>query len=111
MRPFATVPSPPWGSSSASRLVLSQWAANPIAWSKVDIAAAIPIIVGRPTPLPTCFRRGAFLPRSYERARKTFLFGLARVAAGIAVARLLDVLGLDVLGLDVLGLGPRTLAP
>jgi hypothetical protein len=25
---------------------LSQWAANPIAWSKVDIAAAIPIIVG-----------------------------------------------------------------
>ena len=41
------------------------------------------------------------MPRSYERARKTFLFGLARVAAGIAVARLLDVLGLDVLGLDV----------
>jgi hypothetical protein len=25
---------------------LSQWAANPIAWSKVDIAAAIPIILG-----------------------------------------------------------------
>jgi len=25
---------------------LSQWATNPIAWSKLDIAAAIPIIVG-----------------------------------------------------------------
>ena len=25
---------------------LSQWAANPIAWSKVDIVAAIPIVVG-----------------------------------------------------------------
>jgi hypothetical protein len=39
--------------------------------------------------------------RAYERARKTFLLGLALVAAGIAVALLLDVLGL----------GPRTLAP
>ena len=25
---------------------MSQWAANPIAWSKVDIVAAIPIVVG-----------------------------------------------------------------
>jgi hypothetical protein len=25
---------------------LSQWAANPIAWSKADIAAAIPIVLG-----------------------------------------------------------------
>jgi hypothetical protein len=25
---------------------LSQWAANPIAWSKIDIVAAIPIVVG-----------------------------------------------------------------
>ena len=25
---------------------LSQWAANPIAWRKVDIVAAIPIVVG-----------------------------------------------------------------
>jgi len=39
--------------------------------------------------------------RAYQRARKTFLLGLALVAAGIAVALLLDVLGL----------GARTLAP
>jgi hypothetical protein len=37
---------------------------------------------------------------NYQRARVTFLFGLGLVAAGIAIAILLDILGL----------GPRTLA-
>ena len=43
---------------------LSQWAANPIAWSKIDIVAAIPIVVGiipcRARPLPTCCRPSRF---------------------------------------------------
>jgi hypothetical protein len=83
---------------------LSQWAANPIAWSKVDLAAAIPIIVGimlQGKAFADLLSTTSLFARAYERARKTFLLGLALVAAGIAVALLLDVLGL----------GPRTLAP
>jgi hypothetical protein len=83
---------------------LSQWASNPIAWSKVDIAAAIPIIVGimlQGKAFADFLSTASLVARNYERARKIFLLGLALVAAGIAVALLLDVLGL----------GPRTLAP
>jgi hypothetical protein len=39
--------------------------------------------------------------RNYERARTIFLVGLAFVGSGVAVAILLDILGL----------GPRTLSP
>jgi len=83
---------------------LSQWAANPIAWSRVDIAAAVPIIVGimlQGKAFADLLSTACLLTRNYERARRTFLFGLTLVAAGGAVALLLDVLGL----------GPRTLSP
>ena len=83
---------------------LSQWAANPIAWSKVDIAAAIPIVLGimlQAKAFADLLSTASLFARNYERARAVFLLGLALVAAGIAVALLLDVLGL----------GPRTLAP
>jgi hypothetical protein len=82
---------------------VSQWASNPIAWSLVDIVAALPIILGivfqgkalADMLSPTCLEIA-----NYERARVTFLIGLALVAAGVAAAILLDILGL----------GPRTLA-
>ena len=83
---------------------LSQWAANPIAWSKVDIAAAIPIIVGivlQGKAFADLLSTACLVARNYERARRVFLVGLALVAAGVALALLLDVLGL----------GPRTLSP
>lgn len=70
---------------------MSQWAANPIAWRKVDIAAAIPIIVGimlQGKAFADLLSTRSLFARSYERARKTFLLGLALVAAGIAVALL-----------------------
>jgi hypothetical protein len=69
-------------------LALSQRAADPIAWSQGKDFADLP-------------STRSLFARSYERARETFLLGLARLAAGIAVA----------LRLDVSGLGPRTLAP
>ncbi|HXE69045.1 MAG TPA: hypothetical protein VN523_06775 [Hyphomicrobiaceae bacterium] len=81
---------------------LSQCAANPIAWSKVHIAAVIPIIVGIMLQGNACadlLATRSLFAHGYERVRKTFLLGLALVATGIAVALLLDVLGL----------GPRTL--
>jgi hypothetical protein len=83
---------------------LSQWAANPVAWSRVDIAAAVPIIVGillQGKAFADLLSTACLLIPNYERARRTFLIGLALVAAGVAVALLLDVLGL----------GPRTLSP
>jgi hypothetical protein len=83
---------------------ISQWAANPIAWSSIDIVAALPIVAG------ICLQGKAFadllstqslILRNYDRAKTIFLTGLLLVAAGVAVAILLDVLGV----------GPRTLAP
>jgi hypothetical protein len=82
---------------------LSQWASNPIAWSRVDIAAAIPIVIGivfQGKAFADLLSVGSLLLRNYERARVTFLIGLALVAAGVATA----------IVLDILGLGPRTLA-
>jgi ABC-type dipeptide/oligopeptide/nickel transport system permease subunit len=81
----------------------SQWVANPIAWSKVDLVAAIPIIVGivlQGKAFADLLSTACLVARNYERARWTFLVGLALVAAGVALALLLDVLGL----------GPRTLS-
>ena len=81
---------------------LSQWAANPIAWSRVDIAAAIPIMVGivfQGKAFADLLSVNSLIASNYERARNVFLAGLALVALGIAVAILLDILGL----------GPRTL--
>jgi hypothetical protein len=83
---------------------LSQWASNPIAWSKVDIAAAAPIIVGivlQGKAFADLMSTASLIAASYNRARRIFLSGLACVAAGIAIAILTDILGL----------GPRTLAP
>jgi hypothetical protein len=98
-------PSPPWALFSACRLgFISQWAANPIARSRVDIAAAIPIIAGivlQGKALADLLSTACLVVRNYDRARRTFLVGLALAAAGVAVALLLDVLRL----------GPRTLWP
>lgn len=82
---------------------LSQWASNPIAWSKVDIAAAVPIIVGialQGKAFADLMSTTSLIAANYERARRIFLAGLACVAIGVAVAILTDILGL----------GPRTLA-
>jgi hypothetical protein len=83
---------------------LSQWASNPIAWSKVDILAAIPIIGGialQGKAFADLLSPDSLLLQRYERARRVFLLGLALVAAGVMMAILLDILGL----------GPRTLTP
>jgi hypothetical protein len=83
---------------------LSQWASNPISWSKVDIAAAIPIILGialQGKAFADLLSIDSLILAKYERARMVFLIGLSLVAAGVAIAILLDILGL----------GPRTLSP
>ena len=83
---------------------LSQWAANPIAWSRVDILAAIPLVAGialQGKAFADLLSIRSLVLDNYERARVMFLGGLALVAFGIAVAMLLDILGL----------GPRTLSP
>ena len=83
---------------------LSQWASNPISWSKVDIAAAIPIIFGialQGKAFADLLSIDSLVLANYERARVVFLVGLSLVAAGVAIAILLDILGL----------GPRTLSP
>ena len=82
---------------------LSQWASNPIAWSRVDIAAAVPIMLGiglQGKAFADLLSTKSLILRNYERTRIVFLSGLALVAIGVAVAILLDILGL----------GPRTLA-
>ena len=81
---------------------LSQWAANPIAWSHVDIVAALPIAIGivlQGKAFADLLAVDSLIVRNYERARLIFLAGLALVAMGVAVA----------ISLDILGLGPRTL--
>jgi hypothetical protein len=83
---------------------LSQWASNPISWSKVDIAAAIPIILGialQGKAFADLLSIDSLVLAKYERARVVFLVDLSLVAAGVAIAILLDILGL----------GPRTLSP
>jgi hypothetical protein len=83
---------------------LSQWAANPIAWRLVDIAAAVPITLGivlQGKAFADLLSTRSLHARNYNRARTLFLAGLGMVAAGIAIA----------LMLDVVGYGPRTLAP
>lgn len=83
---------------------LSQWASNPIAWSKIDILAALPIVGGiglQGKAFSDLLLPSSLLLENYERARKYFLAGLTLVAAGVMVAILLDIFGL----------GPRTLAP
>jgi hypothetical protein len=83
---------------------LSQWASNPIAWSKIDIAAAIPIIVGiilQGKAFADLLLIESLIVRNYERTRAIFLTGLSLVGAGVALAILFDILGL----------GPRMLAP
>jgi hypothetical protein len=83
---------------------LSQWASNPIAWSRVDILAAIPLVAGivlQGKAFADLLSIRSLILDNYERARVMFLGGLALVAIGIAVAMLLDMLGL----------GPRTLSP
>jgi hypothetical protein len=82
---------------------LSQWASNPIAWSKVDIVAALPIIAGialQGKAFADLLSIQSLILENYERARTIFLIGLALVATGVALAILLDILGL----------GPRTLS-
>ncbi len=82
---------------------LSQWASNPIAWSKVDIASAIPIIAGialQGKAFADLMSTTSLITTNYDRARRIFLAGLACVAIGVAIAILTDILGL----------GPRTLA-
>jgi hypothetical protein len=82
---------------------LNQWASNPIAWSKVDVAAALPIFAGialQGKAFADMLSTQSLILRTYNRAIKTFLIGLGLVAAGVAVAMLLDILGL----------GPRTLS-
>ena len=83
---------------------LSQWAANPIAWSRIDILAAIPLVAGivlQGKAFADLLSIRSLILDNYERARVMFLGGLALVAFGIAVAMVLDILGL----------GPRTLSP
>jgi len=82
---------------------LSHWAANPIAWSKVDIMAALPLVAGivlQVKALADLLSTASLQPRNYERAKRIFILGLLLVAGGVAAAILLDILGL----------GPRTLA-
>ncbi len=82
---------------------LSQWASNPIAWSRIDIIAALPIVAGitlQGKAFADLLSTQSLILSNYDRARTTFLIGLALVAAGVGVAILLDILGL----------GPRTLA-
>lgn len=83
---------------------LSQWASNPIAWSAVDIVAAAPIITGiglQGKAFADLLSTQSLILHHYNRAKRTFLIGLGLVATGVALAILLDILGL----------GPRTLAP
>lgn len=81
---------------------VSQWASNPIAWSPVDIVAALPIIGGiafQGKALADLLSPSCLALATYDRAKTTFLIGLTLVAAGVAAAILLDVFGL----------GPRSL--
>jgi len=83
---------------------LSQWASNPIAWSRIDVLAALPIIGGialQGKAFADLLSPEILRLSNYERARRYFLAGLTLVAAGVMVAILLDILGI----------GPRTLSP
>jgi hypothetical protein len=83
---------------------LSQWASNPIAWSRIDVIAALPIVAGiglQAKAFADLLSTQSLIVSNYDRARILFLWGLGLVAAGVGVAILLDILGL----------GPRTLAP
>jgi len=76
---------------------ISQWASNPIAWSRIDLVAAAPIVVGiglQVVAFADLLSPRSLILRHYERARVIFLVGLTFVALGVAFAMLLDVFGL-----------------
>jgi hypothetical protein len=75
---------------------VSAWASSPLPWSRSDGFVVLPLVLG--IALQCYAMAELFSPRSlilvvHERARRAFLSGLVLVAAGIATALLLDVLG------------------
>src|SRR6478672_8112387 len=77
---------------------LSQWASNPIEWTRIDILAAFPIVLGivfQGKAFAALLAVDSLVLRNYERARVVFLIGLTLVAAGIAIAIMLDIFGLE----------------
>ena len=76
---------------------VSAWASSPMPWSRSDLLVVVPMVLG--IVLQVVAMAKLLSPRSlilaiHEQARVSFLAGVVLVAAGIAVALVLDVLGL-----------------
>jgi hypothetical protein len=76
---------------------VSAWASSPLPWSRSDLLVVVPLVVGivlQVIAMAELFSPRALVLANHERARVAFLAGVVLVAAGIAIALLLDVLGL-----------------
>jgi hypothetical protein len=75
---------------------VSSWAANPLPWSLSDMLVVVPLLLGigfQAYAMARLFAPSSLVLANHEHARTRFLAGVVLVAAGIAIALLLDVLG------------------
>lgn len=73
---------------------VTNWAANPIPWHRIDLLAVIPILIGiglQIKSLADLMHVESLERRRHDRATRIFMGGLLFTAAGVAVAILLDV--------------------
>jgi ABC-type uncharacterized transport system permease subunit len=73
---------------------VTNWAANPIPWHRIDLFAVIPILVGiglQIKSLADLLHVESLERRRHDRATRIFMAGLLFTAAGVAIAILLDV--------------------
>ncbi len=78
--------------------LLSQWASDPIDLRLLDTVIAAPIVGGivlQGKALVDLLSIASLAVANYDRAKQTFLAGLALVAFGIAAAITLDILGFE----------------
>ena len=78
--------------------LLSQLGSDPIDLQPVDIAVAVPIVVGiflQGKALAALLSVASLAVTNYDRAKHSFLAGLSLVALGIAASIMLDIMGFD----------------
>jgi hypothetical protein len=82
---------------------LNQWVSSPIDWSRYDIAAAVPLVLGIAVQAKALFdllSTKSLILSHYDRSCRLFILGFCLVALGI---------GANVT-LDIVGAGPRAAA-
>lgn len=75
---------------------VNAWVSSPLPWSRTDVLVIVPLVAGimlQAFAMARLLSPDSLVLANYTRARIAFLAGLMAMAAGIAIALTLDVLG------------------